>query len=384
MPEDRSSSTGSSYETSTTTTELPSQDSAESSTRTSTAALEETSTATTTTLLETSTTTEGRSLGKDIAALDWCYLSLALVGLIASGFILYSYLKSYRTGCTFRKLDILVGALSISDSFIILYSIPTILLPYSKITNPSCAVFSFFFNFAYLNAQFLHVLVGCFLKWEESRARVALVRKAVGHPAVCVALSALAAFLCSVLITGLLGTHEGIHQNIACQLDPPEASPQYDIAKFSLGFLLPYLLLMGFLITCCVVWIRDKVSFPSRLKACSGILAVGLTAFCSRLVYNSILVHRSGLKSDTGEGSLWKQALTHSAELVLFSACCLELVLLVFLCQPCQDARRDVVRHLQHCCQSISRREANRNIMEPHIEIGKDDPISLNSDNQES
>ncbi|XP_066545764.1 C3a anaphylatoxin chemotactic receptor isoform X2 [Amia ocellicauda] len=309
---------------------------------------------------------------------NYCYMFFILAGLCATVFIFYTFLHAYRTRRALSKVDSFFGALCISDLFVILYSLSAVAHrpKYLETTGLGCAILSFFFNVAHLSSQFLQVLAVSFVMYDEIPQGPTLVRRLLDSGPACAALTAAMAALFSMLLAGLLGFQDLLHNNLHCQLDPLQAVRAYDITKFCIAFAIPQVVL---LLTCFVACTRSGGSAWSKLKACPASLAVSLLTLLCRLFYYCVLLHRTSQKYGWESGSPQQEALMNVAEFVLFSGSCLDLVLVVFLYEPCRD-RLQV--QLRDCCHRLRGREANRNIMTPHIEIADMDE-ALDLDPQE-
>ncbi|MGH0168654.1 UNVERIFIED_CONTAM: hypothetical protein FKN15_055073 [Acipenser sinensis] len=327
-------------------------------------------------------------LSADISSrATYCYILLALAGLTASVFILITFIRGCKGRKSLTKMDTFFFALSLSDLFIILYSISVIAHRpgYLKTTSLNCGVFSFFFNISYFNSQFLQVTMLFFLTFEENRPGVALLIKALDNALACVGLTALGSFLGSVFTTALLETGQQLNESLCCQLDPLQAGPRYDIAKFIVGIALPCLLLMLLLVKCLLLWKKSEtgMGLAARLKACSAFLAVASVTLVCRIFYNTVLLHRTALKYGLGSFSPQQEALCNVAELVMFSGSCLSLVLIVSLHKLCREGMVRTLKSLTDLCRRIGRGETHRNIMTTTIEIAehKEDTVSLHSEN---
>ncbi|RXM28024.1 hypothetical protein EOD39_2777 [Acipenser ruthenus] len=321
---------------------------------------------------------ENLTLSGDISSTaTYCYILLALAGLTASIFILITFIRGCKGRKSLTKMDTFFFALSLSDLFIILYSISVIAHRpgYLKTTSLNCGVFSFFFNISYFNSQFLQVTMLFFLTFEENRPGVALLIKVLDNALACVGLTALGAFLGSVFTTALLETGQQLNESVCCQLDPLQAGPRYYLAKFIVGIVLPCLLLTLLLVKCLLLWKKSEtgMGLAARLKACSAFLAVASVTLVCRIFYNAVLLHRTALKYGLG----------NVAELVMFSGSCLSLVLIVSLHKLCREGMVRTLKSMTDPCRRIGRGETHRNIMTTTIEIAehKEDTGSLHSEN---
>ncbi|KAK1165001.1 hypothetical protein AOXY_G15454 [Acipenser oxyrinchus oxyrinchus] len=330
---------------------------------------------------------ENLTLSGDISSTaTYCYIFLALAGLTASVFILITFIRGCKGRKSLTKMDTTFFALSLSDLFIILYSISVIAHRpgYLKTTSLNCGVFSFFFNISYFNSQFLQVTMLFFLTFEENRPGVALLIKVLDNALACVGLTALGSFLGSVFTTAMLATGQQLNESLYCQLDPLQAGPRYIIAKFIVGIALPCLLLTLLLVKCLLLWKKSEtgMGLAARLKACSAFVAVASVTLVCRIFYNAVLLHRTTLKYRLGSFSP-QEALCNVAELVMFSGSCLSLVLIVSLHKLCREGMVRTLKSLTDPCRRIGRGETHRNIMTTTIEIAehKEDTGSLHSEN---
>ncbi|RXM32479.1 hypothetical protein EOD39_0233 [Acipenser ruthenus] len=328
-------------------------------------------------------------LSADISSrATYCYILLALAGLTASVFILITFITGCKGGKSLTKVDTFFFALSLSDLFIMLFSISVIAHrpDYFKTTSLNCGVLSFFFNISYFNSQFLQVTMLFFLTFEENSPGVALLIKALDNALACVGLTALGSFLGSVFTTALLEMGQQRNESLYCQLDPLQAGPRYDIAKFIVGIALPCLLLTLLLVKFLLLWKKSEtgMGLAARLKACSAFLAVASVTLVCRIFYNAVLLHRTSLKYGLGSFSPQHEALGNVAELVMFSGSCLSLVLIVSLHKLCREGMVRTLKSMTDPCRRIGRGETHRNIMTPTIEIAehKEETVSLYSENQ--
>ncbi|XP_041086922.1 uncharacterized protein LOC121301511 [Polyodon spathula] len=324
------------------------------------------------------------TLSVDISIATYCYTVLALAGLTASVFILITFIRGCKGRKSLTKVDTFFFALSLTDLFIILYSTSVIAHrpSYLKTTSLNCGVLSFFFNISYFNSQFLQVTMLFFLTFEENRSGIALLIKVLDNALACVGLTALGALLGSVFTTALLEMGQQLNESLCCTLDPLQAGPRYDIVKFIVGIVLPYLLL----IKCLLLWKKSEIGMglAAKLKACSAFIAVASVTLVCRIFYNAVLLHRTSLKYGLGSFSPQQEALCNVVELVMFSGSCLSLVLIVSLHKPCREGMVKTLKTLTDPCRRISRGETHRNIMTTTIEITehKEDTVSLHSENQ--
>ncbi|XP_041134021.1 uncharacterized protein LOC121331000 [Polyodon spathula] len=328
-------------------------------------------------------------LSADISSrATYCYILLALAGLTASIFILITFIRGCKGRKSLTKVDTFFFALSLTDLYLILCSVSVIACrpSYFETTSLNCAVLSFFFNISYFNSQFLQVAMLFFLTFEENRPSVALLIKALDNALACVGLTALGALLGSVFTTALLETGQQLNESLYCQLDPLQAGPRYDIAKFIVGIALPCLLLTLLLVKCLLLWKKSEtgMGLAAKLKACSAFVAVASVTLVCRIFYNAVLLHRTSLKYGLGSFSPQQEALCNVAELVMFSGSCLSLVLIVSLHKPCREGMVKTLKSLKDPCSRIGRDETHRNIMTPTTEIAeqKEDTVSLHTKNQ--
>ncbi|KAJ8245772.1 hypothetical protein GJAV_G00260150, partial [Gymnothorax javanicus] len=228
---------------------------------------------------------------------NYCYLFCAVLGFASGLYLFYSFSRSYRARRNWTWLDSLLCALSVSEFIILLCSLSSLAHRPGclRTTDLNCTLLSFLFNTALFSGQYLLVLMGFFLTFDQDPPRSPLLQRARNRPAVCVALTAALSLLFSALLAGLLGSQQWLDDNTNCRLDPWQDADGYKATKLVLGFVLPNLLLLALLGAGCVVWGKSNGGFLSRLKAFPVFLSVTLLTFVCRMFYSSMLMKRAEL-----------------------------------------------------------------------------------------
>lgn len=252
------------------------------------------------------------------------------LGLVSGLFSLIVFIQD-RT--RLGVLDRLLAGLTVTGIFATLLSLNAAGRPdYVSTTNLGCGALSFFSNVCYFTAQYLQgaMLVLSLLPGSSGYqllARPVASLAAIGACAVC----------SSLIVVSLLGTSGELHTTTLCQVDPLTAWPEYEIVKFSLGFVFAssFQMVLFLLYATQPAW---RVA-PAPKDTASGrwvVLAVALNMFACRLFYNAILLHRAQLKLWKDVGSPRDELFMNLAELALSVESCINLVATLLLHPRCR------------------------------------------------
>ncbi|XP_010717960.1 uncharacterized protein LOC104913437 [Meleagris gallopavo] len=174
-----------------------------------------------------------------ISRLMHCYIAFFVpTGLIAGVCILVIFIKNYVQNKAMEHSDPLLLHFTISNIMMILLSFTVINRPdYIRATHLACSVLSFLFNFSYFSSQHSLMLLLLILLLKRFPSRTAL-STVTQRPMLCVGCILLCAF-CLALTQALLVGTDNYHSETDCQLDPLFAWPEYEIVKFTFGFVIP-------------------------------------------------------------------------------------------------------------------------------------------------
>ncbi|XP_067859767.1 G-protein coupled estrogen receptor 1-like [Heptranchias perlo] len=300
----------------------------------------------------------------------YAYSIFGLVGFITGIFIIVIYIGNYSKKRKFEKLDIFLFSLTLADLILILFSLTDIVRPEAvETTALGCAVLSFFFNTAYFYTEYIHIVISFFLAYDH----IALIRKALNKPFISVLAAMGLSVLFSVLVTALTGAGRDPSKTVNCHVDPLEAPPEYGIVKFVFGFLMPTLIILGFILhflihSTCLRNSEDLQDCRERVQPHRVFLALVTVTFICRLVYNILLLLRPQTDAGSRRSSLKSELVVIIGELIMFAGSCLCLVSIVTLHEMRKDAAMETLRCITEPCRGVN---ANRNhdIMSPNIEI---------------
>ncbi|KAM9560484.1 uncharacterized protein ACWYII_018991 [Salvelinus alpinus] len=295
---------------------------------------------------------------------NYVYALCAVLGLASACILLYALIRSYRAQRQLAWLDSLLWAFSSSQLLLLLLSLSSVAHrpSYLVTTHIGCAALAFTVNMASLCGLLLLVLMGYALTFDTPTH--ALLKR----PGVCVALVVLVSILCSLVLARLRDPPKELHLEGICIIDPTEAGRSYAMAKLCLGFLIPYLLLLGLLTGGCVRQWKSSSRFLSGSEEGPVFLAVAVVIFVCQLFHGIVLVRGAGMQQ-AGVLSYHERAFMHVSEFVMFSGSCVCLVLVLLLHKPCRESLLEVTRQLRDCCRGLGGRQTHRHIMDPHIEI---------------
>ncbi|KFV12720.1 hypothetical protein N340_02518, partial [Tauraco erythrolophus] len=257
-------------------------------------------------------------------------------GLIAGICILIIFIKNYLQYKVIENLDLLLLHFTISNIIMIFLSFTVITRPdYLKATHLACNVLSFFFNFSYLNSQYVLILTLLILLLKRFPPRTTL-STITRRPILCVGFVLTYAFCLSLIEAVLVGT-DNYHLETYCQLDPLFAWPEYEIIKFTFGFGIP-----AFLQILCFTVLFTKEA-PAEAPAlqqhiCTHPAAhiISVTIFICRLFYNVMILFRTTFKLQKSIGTPKNELVMNIAEIVLFCESCASLVFILCFHKPCK------------------------------------------------
>ncbi|XP_051274808.1 uncharacterized protein LOC127373931 isoform X2 [Dicentrarchus labrax] len=323
-------------------------------------------TTTTTIIMGMSNSTFSSMTEDEIAANDltsranYVYSFLAVLGFIASFFLLYSFIHTYRAQRSPAWLDCLLWAFCGFQLLLVLLSLHAVAYrpKYLWTTGLGCAALSFTINTASLCGLLVLVLMAYVLTLDPPSH--ALLRK----PGVCGTLVILTSVLISLLLAGLRGPRDGLQETSKCFMDLVSAGASYAAARLCLAVLIPYVLQAGLLIGGCVRQRKSKGRFLSGSEEGPVFLTVTMVVFFCQLFYSVALVR--GAQS---ERKVRERAFISVAEFVLFSGSSASLLLVLFMHRPCRESLHGVFSQLRDWCRSRGRTQPTRNIIAPHIEI---------------
>jgi hypothetical protein len=181
-------------------------------------------------------------------------------------------------------LDVMLSGLMVTCILMTLLSLSAAGRPnYVLKTNLSCGVLSFLANICYFSAQYLQEAMFALTLLPGSFCGLCLGAQWAPRPTAGLAIIGSCAMCSSLFVVALLGTSGELHKATMCQVDPLNAWPEYELAKFGLGFG-PALALELFLFLH-VVQCTWRAA-PAQRDAASArwvVLAVTLTMFVCRL-----------------------------------------------------------------------------------------------------
>uniref|UniRef100_UPI00398E71EC uncharacterized protein n=1 Tax=Pristiophorus japonicus TaxID=55135 RepID=UPI00398E71EC len=295
------------------------------------------------------------------------YSVFGLAGLLTGIYILAIYIGNYRRKRKFETLDVILFSLTVADLTLVLFSLTDIVRPeVVETTALGCAVLSFFFNVPYFYTEYIHVAISISLACDH----VALARKALSRPHVSIAAAAGLSVLFSIVVAALTGAGRDPGKAVDCHVDPLGAPREYGAVKFTLGFLMPTLLLLSSVLLFLVRYTCrcDLQGCRERVHPHRAFLALATVTFACRLVYNVLLL----LRPRAGEGDhgahIRRQTMATIGELVMFAGSCLCLVSVAVFHEMKRDAAMETLRCITEPCRLLS---TNRNhiAMNPNIEI---------------
>ncbi|KAL4624379.1 hypothetical protein GN956_G17384 [Arapaima gigas] len=295
---------------------------------------------------------------------NYCYAILFALGIFTAIFLYYSFMKHYKKAKdSWSWQDTVLCNYSICEFYILLFSTSSLAHRpgYMYTTNFNCAVLSFFFNLACICGEFLQVLMALVFACHKDHFSIHTCTKVQDRPTAAVG----ATFLLSLLLSAVLAALRAQRSlyDTDCQLDPFSAPYNYDVAKMTIGFILPVVVKLVLLL----IWIWADPNFLSSLKDNPAFPTITMVTFACRLFYNIVLMKRAGLKP--GEIPPWKEALMNVAEFVLFSASSICLVLILYLHEPCRKILKEATDCLRKWCGSLGRRETNGSIITTYVEV---------------
>ncbi|XP_038675321.1 uncharacterized protein LOC119978049 [Scyliorhinus canicula] len=241
----------------------------------------------------------------------YVYSVFGLVGFLTGIFIFVIYGRNYRQKKKFEQLDIILFSLTVADFTLILFSLTDVVRPEAVFTTAlGCGVLSFFFNVPYFYTGYTHIMI--FLLVSN---RLALVRKVLNKWFFSIMAAMSLSIFFSILVTALTGVGQDASTSVNCHVDPLEAPAEYGIVKLIFGFLIPTLIILGFILQ----------DFRKRVCPHWIFLALVTVTFICRLIYNILLLRRQQLLK---KQSALPELMVHVTigELVMFSGSCLCLV----------------------------------------------------------
>lgn len=298
---------------------------------------------------------------------NYCYALFAALGFVSALFLYFSFEKSYRKA---RKkwtwMDSILCTYSICEFYVILISISSLAQRPSSMTTThlGCAILSFSFNVACLTGALHQTLMLFFLAFRQDSSIPARLQDVLDSPALCAVGISTVSLMLSIILAVLRGC-PGAHVDLAeCRLDPSSAATyKYRVAKFIISFILPDIIT----VTLLVIGKWSNKNFLQSLKKKAVFPMVILVTFFTRLYYHVFL-----LKTVSTPDLPYQEAIMSVAEYVLFGGSSVNLVLVLWLHEPCRKTLQHTVDDLRDC---ITGREARSQVMNPSIVI---------SDTQES
>ncbi|XP_078273738.1 uncharacterized protein LOC144603852 [Rhinoraja longicauda] len=254
----------------------------------------------------------------------YVYSVFGLIGLLAGIYILITYVRDFVKKSKLSKLDISVFTAAVADFVLLLFSITDLVRPNDLSTSAlGCTFLSFSFNIPYFYTAYVQAAIFFFTGEHSVQAGRVLSRWLFTVLGMSV--------LWSALISTLAGAGQPPGVVVNCYLDPLEAPLSYVIVKFLFGFLVPTLMAVGrFLhLSICSGW-QNPRPLP---------LALFTVTFLCRLVYNVMLLLRSGVSDAYGQRREEMRAVM--GELVLFVGSCLCLVSVAVLRKNLKGAARN-------------------------------------------
>ncbi|XP_067911941.1 uncharacterized protein [Heterodontus francisci] len=310
----------------------------------------------------------------------YIYSVFGLVGLLMGFFILVIYIGNYRKKRKFKQFDIILFSLTVADLSLILFSLTDIVRPEFVVTTPlGCAVLSFFFNVFYFYTGYIHIVIFFFLVCDH----MALARKALNKLLISILVAMGLSILFSILVTALIGAGREPSESVNCHVDPLEAPAAYSIVKFTFGFLMSTLIIMGFILnflihSTCMQNSQDLQDCRKRVHPHRVCLALVTVTFICRLIYNILLLLRPQ-KVRNDYTYLKHELLVIIGELFMFSGSSLCLIFIVIFHEMTKDAARETLKCITEPCWGINANR-NHNVMLPRIEIKENHEDSASLD----
>lgn len=299
-----------------------------------------------------------------MSAANHLYSLFVTLGLLAGGFLLYSFIQTYRAHKRLAWLGCLLWVFCGFQLLLLLLSLHVVAHrpEYLRTTALGCAALSFTINTASLCGLLVLVLMASVLTFDPPSHH--LLRKS----SVCAALVSVASVLISLVLAAVRGPGGDLQKNVTCSMDPTEAGVPYAAARLCLLCLVPYTLQLGLLIGGCVRQWKSKGRFLSGSEEGPVFLTVtGVTLICQ--LFYSVSLLRGALLENEGRLTFRQEAFLSVAEIVLFSGSSASLLLVLFMHRPCRESLYGAIRRLRDCCRRPGRTQPNRNIIAPHIEI---------------
>ncbi|XP_053132117.1 uncharacterized protein LOC128336455 [Hemicordylus capensis] len=298
------------------------------------------------------------------------YIALFVpVGLVAGVIILAIFIKNYRQH-DLEKLDILLFAHTISNLLMILFSFTVTARPdYLEVSYFECGVLSFFSNLSYFSSQYLLILMVLSIFLHRHPPQNTFIKKAHKNPLICVGFVLTCAFCAALIVVALLGV-ENYDKGTDCQLDPLFAWPEYEIIKFTFGFGLPSLSQLLCFILLLMKETRPEIHPPGQnVHPYLTVLVITITTFMSSLFYNIMILSRTNLKIQRSIGTPQNELTMNTAEILLFSMSCANLVIILFLHKPYRSGLWNIITNLTKVCRR--RQDSNRSVEMPetHTEV---------------
>ncbi|KAM5152300.1 uncharacterized protein ACMZJ9_010504 [Mantella aurantiaca] len=282
------------------------------------------------------------------------YLGILVpLGLLAGIFSLVVLIKNKIKYQIMENLDFYLLCLAITDITIIMYSFTSSTRPdYLEISNISCGVLCLFFNISYFFSQYLLLVMLLMLVVDMSASESRMI-KFITNWLGCLSLTMLFSVTMSLVTVSLLGTYSSLQNITHCQLDPLNASPNYDLVKFSIGFCVPsiFILLLSVLL---IVQVQrtDEVTRKEKLHGPKVILLDICIMFVCRLFYNIMLLRRMRLKIVGSFLTPREEMVMNIAELVVFSGSCIRLICTMTLHKPCWDGVKKSLQFFRKLCKT--------------------------------
>ncbi|XP_048869477.1 uncharacterized protein LOC125741952 [Brienomyrus brachyistius] len=292
---------------------------------------------------------------------NYCYALFAALGFASALFLYFSFEKSYRkTRKKWTWMDSILCTYSICEFYVILISISSLAHrpKYMMTTNLGCAFLSFSFNVACLIGALHQTLMLFFLAFRQDSSIPDRLLKVLDNPASCAVGMSIVSLILSIILAVLRGPHGHLDNIAECQLD---ASPSatYRVAKFIISFVLPNIITVILL----VIGKWSNKNFLQSLKKKAIFPTVILVTFFTRLYYHVFL-----LKTESTLDLPYQAAMMSVAEYVLFGGSCVNLVLVLWLHEPCRKTLQHTVDDLRDC---ITGREARSQDMTPRVVISE-------------
>uniref|UniRef100_A0A3B3RXG5 G-protein coupled receptors family 1 profile domain-containing protein n=2 Tax=Paramormyrops kingsleyae TaxID=1676925 RepID=A0A3B3RXG5_9TELE len=303
--------------------------------------------------------TEGNRADDLASSANYCYALFGALGFASALFLYFSFEKSYRKA---RKkwtwMDSILCTYSICEFYVILISISSLAHRprYMMTTHLGCAILSFSFNVACIIGALHQTLMLFFLAFRQDSSIPARLQKVLDSPALCAVGMSMVSLILSIILAVLRGPHGHLDNIAECQLDAsPSAS--YRVAKFIISFVLPNIIT----VTLLVIGKWSNKNFLQSLKKKAIFPTVILVTFFTRLYYHVFLV-----KTVSTPVLPYQKAMMSVAEYVLFGGSSVNLVLVLWLHEPCRKTLQHTVDDLRDC---VIGREARSQVMNPSIVI---------------